>query len=160
MKTRFHRGRILFFIFTVTITANRYTLATLFQTLISWRASLTHRKCRMHYRHLDNHHYDVRECCPVEKAPMRIKCPACQGKSRIFRVVRKENHLVDLFCDCENPDCCARFVMNVEYLRHVKKMRKRKQALALLLSDINKLTYFEQQDLQSRIAWKEKPAQL
>lgn len=92
---------------------------------------------------------------------MRIKCPACQGKSRIFRVVRKENHLVDLFCDCENPDCGARFVSCVEYLRHVRKMNKQKKVvLSLLLSDINKLTYFEQQDLQSRIAWKDKPAPL
>ncbi|WP_370604422.1 hypothetical protein [Citrobacter braakii] len=92
---------------------------------------------------------------------MRIKCPACRGKSKIFSVVRKENHRVDMLCDCENPDCAARFVMTVEYLRHVGKMgRNKKVKMKLLLSDINKLTYFEQQDLYSRIAWKDKPVPL
>ncbi|HEF0026996.1 TPA: ogr/Delta-like zinc finger family protein [Citrobacter freundii] len=87
---------------------------------------------------------------------MRIKCPACQGKTKKTRIVRKENNLVEVFCDCQNPDCSARFVTCVEYLRHVRKMRPRAKTKAPehLLMQVNALTMPQQQDLQARITWK------
>lgn len=52
---------------------------------------------------------------------MVIICPHCQHKACITsrNNLSYEKTIADLYCNCQNPDCTARFVMQLAFVRWI-----------------------------------------
>lgn len=46
---------------------------------------------------------------------MRIRCPHCKSKSIITHHTHPDGRIEEVYCDCTNPDCRARFVARLYY---------------------------------------------
>lgn len=46
---------------------------------------------------------------------MRIKCPFCRHKAKIYGHPRPRGRIEELYCHCLNEQCCARFVYRAYY---------------------------------------------
>ncbi|MBD9356970.1 Ogr/Delta-like zinc finger protein [Methylomonas albis] len=52
---------------------------------------------------------------------MQINCPHCQHKAHIAsrNNLNDEKTIADLYCNCSNPACAARFVMQLGFQRWI-----------------------------------------
>ena len=76
-----------------------------------------------------------------------IHCPACQAKARITsRNTLDDNKLMaDLYCECKNQECKARFVMRLSFKHWLNLPQKQTAQLAGAL--INQLPKKQRSDL-------------
>jgi len=66
---------------------------------------------------------------------MSIICPHCLHKSQITsrNNLNDKKTIADLYCKCLNPDCAARFVMQLAFERWINPPAKTTAQLALNL---------------------------
>ncbi|WP_446810143.1 ogr/Delta-like zinc finger family protein [Methylomonas sp. 2BW1-5-20] len=72
---------------------------------------------------------------------MSVDCPNCLQKARITsrNTLTKEKTVVDLYCECKNPLCQARFVVTNSFTRWINPPAKTTAQIALnLLNHLSK----------------------
>lgn len=74
---------------------------------------------------------------------MRINCPHCKSKAIITNSSPVTDKVKDLYANCTNPDCGARFVSVVEYKYDIspskKKIKSAIEELIMAMSPRDKL---------------------
>ena len=67
-----------------------------------------------------------------------IYCKICKGKAVIRRTERIHSEYSRLYCDCRNPACRHKFVMNLEFSHSTSSsLLTKDQLLALTLSQLS-----------------------
>jgi hypothetical protein len=84
-----------------------------------------------------------------EQAAMSVYCPNCQEKARITsrNNLTESKTVVDLYCECKNPLCQARFVLTKSFTRWINPPAKSTEQLAQNL--LNRLSKEERAALLS-----------
>ncbi|WP_020565811.1 ogr/Delta-like zinc finger family protein [Methylosarcina fibrata] len=83
---------------------------------------------------------------------MRIDCPYCLKKARITsrNYLNEEKTVSELYCECTDRDCQARFVFSLSLKHHINPPAPITQELIQNL--INRMSQEELGELQKKIA--------
>lgn len=82
---------------------------------------------------------------------MRVFCPHCQSKAKITHTHRVTGEYSDLYADCQNPECNARFVLSLSHKYDIVQPEKSFDLFSSLLDSASRLSPADRRALQSAL---------